>query len=114
MRTVGSLILAIVGALAFSIAADQVAGAVTSSEPSWEFLGAGIFLLIAGGAFFFALAMRGPRWAIVLPCGTALALAMLDALLGDPHARIIAASTLALTYVMAGLGRLRTEASIVG
>lgn len=114
MRTVGTLALAIVGALAFSIAADQVADALTSSEPSWDFLGAGVVLLIAGGAFFFALAVRGPRWAILLPCGSALALAMGDALLGDRHARIVAASTLALTYLMAALGRLRTEASMTG
>jgi hypothetical protein len=114
MRTFGSLTLAIVGALAFEIAADLCKSALKSSEPSGTFLIAGIYSLIAGVAFFFALAVRGATWAIVLPCAFATALAAIIAILGEPHGWIIAASTLGLTLLMAGLGRLRTEASIPG
>jgi hypothetical protein len=109
MRTLGSLALAVLGTLAFGSAADLAARALTRAEPSESFLSAGLFFLIAGVVFFFALAMRGATWAIVLPCGISTALAALLALFDEPHGWIITASTLALTFIMAALGRHRTR-----
>src|SRR5690242_20380895 len=101
MRTLGSLALAIVGTIFFGSAADLAARASTRGEPSESFLSAGLFFLIAGVVLFFALAMRGATWAIVLPCGMSTALAALLALFDEPHGWIIAASFLGLTFVMA-------------
>jgi len=109
LRTVGSLLLAVVGAYAFGVAASVVVEA-KPDEP-W-FLLAGAFLLIAGFAFFLALAIRGATWAIALPCGIATVPAAFSALGGEPHGWIVTASMLGLAFVMVGLGRLRTEALI--
>jgi hypothetical protein len=107
MRTVGSLALAIVGAFFFETTVDMVADVLLGTQPPLAFLAAGICLVIAGVAFFLSLATRGAAWAIVLPCGIATVLATPN--YGEPRGRIIAGSTLGLTFVMAGLGRSRAE-----
>lgn len=114
MRTFSSLALAIVGVFFYSDAVDELAGALTHARHSASFPEAGIwsiiFACIAGIAFFYALRMRGAIWALVLPCGMAMAsMSFLNLFVPDTQLRVGTAAMLGLAVVLAILGSLRTN-----
>lgn len=68
MRAVASLILASVGAYAFSLVTDLLVGAMLRDYPSAVFHALSIWSVVAVIAFLTALAARGPAWTVWLPC----------------------------------------------
>jgi hypothetical protein len=96
VRVVGALILAGLGAYAFSFAVDLLAGGLLGVYPSTAFVPVITWSVIATVSLLFAVRLRPPVWAVLSPLVLFTGLSVLGAATGrHPHTWIVVAALLA-------------------
>src|SRR6516225_8459514 len=92
MRALGSLILAAVGAYAFTLVADRLVGVMMRVYPLTAIVPVATWTLIAAIAFLTALGLRGAAWTIWAPCALFAGLTTHGAFIGGHGYRWIVAA----------------------